>query len=44
MTLSVEDLLRAMCAKRASDLHIKAGSHPGFRIDGEIQPQEEFGC
>ena len=32
-----------MVAKGASDLHIKAGSPPGFRIDGEVQPQAEFG-
>ena len=27
----------------ASDLHIKAGSPPGFRIDGEIRPQTQYG-
>ena len=43
MTLRIEDLLRSLVAKGASDLHVKAGSAPGFRIDGEIQPQEEMG-
>jgi len=43
MSLQIEDLLRAMVAKGASDLHIKAGSAPGFRIDGQVQAQEEFG-
>ena len=38
MTLRIEDLLRSLVAKGASDLHVKAGSAPGFRIDGEIQP------
>ncbi len=32
-----------MVQRGASDLHIKAGSAPGFRIDGEVQPQDEYG-
>ncbi|HEB52682.1 MAG TPA: type IV pilus twitching motility protein PilT [bacterium] len=36
-------MLRAMVQQGASDLHIKAGSPPGFRIDGEVKPQEQFG-
>src|SRR5688572_23258050 len=32
-----------MVGRGASDLHIKAGSPPGFRVDGEIKPQEEYG-
>jgi twitching motility protein PilT len=32
-----------MVAKTASDLHIKAGSPPGFRIDGEMEPQMQYG-
>ncbi|MCC7395885.1 MAG: type IV pilus twitching motility protein PilT [Planctomycetes bacterium] len=43
MSLHIEDLLRAMVRKSASDLHVKAGNAPGFRIDGEVQQQEEFG-
>ncbi|MEO6598148.1 MAG: type IV pilus twitching motility protein PilT [Planctomycetota bacterium] len=43
MSLQIVDLLRAMVSKGASDLHIKAGSEPGFRIDGEIKTQPEFG-
>ncbi|MFY9341525.1 MAG: type IV pilus twitching motility protein PilT [Planctomycetota bacterium] len=43
MSLTIHDLLTAMVKKGASDLHIKAGSSPGFRIDGEVHPQEEFG-
>ncbi len=43
MSLRTEDLLRGMVAKGASDLHIKAGSAPGFRIDGEVLQQEEYG-
>ncbi|MBX3465163.1 MAG: type IV pilus twitching motility protein PilT [Planctomycetes bacterium] len=43
MSLRTEDLLRGMVAMGASDLHIKAGSMPGFRIDGEVRQQEQFG-
>ena len=43
MSLQMNDLLRSMVQKGASDLHVKAGSPPGFRIDGEVQPQTEFG-
>ncbi len=32
-----------MVGKGSSDLHVKAGSPPGFRIDGEVQQQAEFG-
>jgi twitching motility protein PilT len=32
-----------MVGKGASDLHIKAGSAPGFRVDGDVKPQEEYG-
>ena len=39
----MEELLRSMADKGASDLHIKAGSPPGLRIDGKIVPQEEYG-
>ncbi|MCB9878844.1 MAG: type IV pilus twitching motility protein PilT [Planctomycetes bacterium] len=44
VSLKIEDLLRAMVARGASDLHIKAGSPPGFRVDGGVQPQTEFGA
>jgi twitching motility protein PilT len=32
----IDDLLREMVQKRASDLHLSAGSMPVMRIDGEI--------
>jgi twitching motility protein PilT len=44
VSIRTEDLLRAMVQKGASDLHVKAGSAPGFRIDGEVQQQTEFGA
>lgn len=43
MSLRIENLLREMVGKGASDLHVKAGSPPGFRIDGEVQAQEQHG-
>jgi twitching motility protein PilT len=43
MALDINELLRAMVAAGASDLHIKAGSCAGFRIDGRMRPQEAFG-
>ena len=43
MSMHIEELLRAMVSKGASDLHLKAGSAPGFRIDGDVVPQTAFG-
>jgi len=43
VSLKIEELLRAMVGRGASDLHIKAGSAPGFRVDGEVEPQVEYG-
>ena len=43
MTLDIQSLLRNMVGKGASDLHVKAGSPPGFRIDGDVVAQEEIG-
>ncbi len=36
----MDDLLRLMIDREASDLHIKAGSPPGLRIHGELVPVE----
>ncbi len=33
---SINDLLRALFDKNASDLHITAGAAPGLRVDGDI--------
>ena len=43
MTFQIDDLLRLMVRDGASDLHVKAGSAPGLRIDGQVQPQAELG-
>lgn len=37
-SFSIDELLALACAKTASDLHIKAGSYPFIRINGELQP------
>ena len=38
LELSVLDLLRVMEEQRASDIYLKAGSPPMYRIDGEVHP------
>jgi Tfp pilus assembly pilus retraction ATPase PilT len=38
MTVKIDDLLRGVTACGASDLHIKAGSFPVMRVDGELNP------
>jgi twitching motility protein PilT len=41
MLQGIDNLLRMMIEQDASDLHIKAGSPPGLRIDGELRPVED---
>jgi twitching motility protein PilT len=38
MSVQIDELLMNACSKGASDLHIKAGSYPFIRINGELQP------
>jgi twitching motility protein PilT len=38
MVVKIDDLLRGATAYGASDLHIKAGSFPVMRVDGELKP------
>ena len=38
MVVKIDDLLRGATACGASDLHIKAGSFPVMRVDGELKP------
>jgi twitching motility protein PilT len=37
----VESALRELIAKKGSDLHLKVGSKPLFRVDGELAPQQD---
>jgi pilus retraction protein PilT len=38
----INDLLKIAAERRASDLHIKVGSHPVIRCDGELVPLVEL--
>jgi len=38
----IDGMLRDMVARRASDIHLKVGNHPVFRIDGKLVRIEEF--
>ncbi len=40
--MNVQDLLKYMMAHNASDLHLKAGGPPYFRIDGQLR-ESDFG-
>jgi twitching motility protein PilT len=43
MAISIQQLLHEMVQHGASDLHVRAGSEPGFRVDGRIVPQRAHG-
>jgi twitching motility protein PilT len=38
----INDLLKIAAERRASDLHVKVGSHPVIRVDGELIPLVEL--
>src|ERR1700736_6635677 len=38
MALNIDDLLRRAVENKASDLHLKVGNHPYFRVDGLLSP------
>ena len=40
--MHINDLLKIATERRASDLHIKVGSHPVVRVDGELIPLAEL--
>ncbi|MCC6669504.1 MAG: type IV pilus twitching motility protein PilT [Planctomycetes bacterium] len=40
--MTIDQLLHEMVKHRASDLHLRAGTLPGFRIDGNLVPQERY--
>ena len=41
MELHINDLLKICSDRGASDLHLKAGSHPVIRVDGRLLPLTE---
>ena len=40
--MNLNDLLKVAIERKASDLHLKVGSHPVVRVDGELQPLPDF--
>jgi twitching motility protein PilT len=40
--MNINDLLKMAIERKASDLHLKVGSHPVLRIDGELAPLGEL--
>src|SRR5215213_6422726 len=40
--MNINDLLKIAVDRKASDLHLKVGSHPIIRVDGELTPMPEF--
>lgn len=40
--MNINDLLKLAVERKASDLHLKVGSHPMARIDGHLQPMQEL--
>lgn len=40
--MNLAELLTGSVKQHASDLHISAGEHPIFRIDGELEPQKQM--
>ncbi|MCG8458107.1 MAG: type IV pilus twitching motility protein PilT [Holophagales bacterium] len=40
--MNINDLLKLVVEKNASDLHLKVGSHPMSRIDGDLNPMPEL--
>ncbi len=40
--MNINDLLKIAVERKASDLHLKVGSHPIIRIDGDLHPLPEL--
>ena len=40
--MNINDLLKIAVERKASDLHLKVGSHPVIRVDGELMPLGEI--
>ena len=40
--MNINDLLKIAVERKASDLHLKVGSHPIIRVDGELMPMPDF--
>jgi twitching motility protein PilT len=40
--MNINDLLKLAVERKASDIHLKVGSHPVIRVDGELRPMVEL--
>ena len=40
--MNLNDLLKIAIERKASDLHLKVGTHPVIRVDGDLQPLTDF--
>ena len=40
--MNINDLLKLAVERKSSDLHLKVGTHPYIRIDGELKPMTEL--
>jgi twitching motility protein PilT len=40
--MNINDLLKLAVERKASDLHLKVGSHPVLRVDGDLMPLGEL--
>ena len=40
--MNINDLLKLAVERKASDLHLKVGSHPMIRVDGHLTPMPEI--
>ncbi|MCB1054712.1 MAG: Flp pilus assembly complex ATPase component TadA, partial [Acidobacteria bacterium] len=40
--MNINDLLKIAIERKASDIHLKVGSSPVIRIDGDLQPMAEM--
>jgi twitching motility protein PilT len=38
VSINIDELLKAVVAKKASDLHLKVGNNPIARVDGHLEP------
>jgi len=40
--MNINDLLKIAVERKASDIHLKVGSHPIVRIDGQLEPLQDL--
>ena len=40
--MNINDLLKIAVERKASDIHLKVGSHPVIRVDGQLEPLQDL--